>query len=144
VARRSFAGTANGSYFVVATGRPVSGTWFNDTYELNFTAATATWDWTNKAPLMYQMMSVPLTGLAAINSYHWQGWIGNTTGISVTVSFGGNAESAPDFIVVGTGDIRVSTAAGWTPKPVKWWNGSAWVVKPLKQWNGSAWVKTNY
>ncbi len=145
-ARRSAGGVVMGNYFMVSCGRPVSGTWFNDTQELNFTATPASWSWTDKAPSIYQVMSVGLSGLSLGTSYHWQAWGASGATSSSTSSFGGNAESATDFIVssgVG-GQIKVYLASSWAAKPIKVWNGSAWVVKPLKRWNGSAWVETTY
>lgn len=145
-ARRSSGYGVIGSFFVVACGRPVSGTWFGDTNELDVTAAPASWAWTAKNPLVYQMISIPQTGLIARASYHWQAWpvTGATTGAAV--SFGGNSESAADFVVSGVagGNLKVQNGGVWTAKPVKVWNGSTWVTKPVKVWNGVAWIQTSY
>lgn len=145
VARRSAGYAVIGSVFIVACGRPPTGTWFSDTQELNFTAAPASWTWTAKAPSIYEIMSVPSSSLILRASYHWQAWgiTGATTGAAV--SFGSNSESATDFILSnGTGGNIKAYNGSFVAKPIKVWNGSAWVVKPLKVWNGSAWVQTNY
>ena len=143
-ARRSSGYAVIGSYLLLACGRPVTGTWFSDTQELNFTASPASWSWTNKSPLVYEIAAIALTGLTARASYHWQAWgvTGATTG--ATASFGGNSENATDFIA-GTagGNVKIQNGS-WTPKPVKVWNGSSWVTKPAKVWNGSAWIETGY
>lgn len=146
-ARRSCGYWVVGGVFTVGFGRPPSGTWFSDTQELNYTAAPASWSWTAKAPLVYEMMSVAASSLTASASYHWQGWgiTGATTGASA--SFGGNSESSADFVTSGSGasgNIKVDLASIWTAKPVKVWNGSSWVAKPVKVWNGSAWIQTKY
>ena len=145
-ARRSAGYMVLGTEFYVTCGRPPTGTWFGDTYSLNFTASPASWSWTNKTPLVYQVMSGPITSLIDRASYHWQAWAvsGSTTGTAV--SFGGNSESAADF-VIGTntgGQAKVYDSGSFVAKPAKIWNGSAWVTKPVKVWNGSAWIRTSY
>jgi hypothetical protein len=52
------------------------------------------------------------------------------------------ADSPTDPPVGLEGYLAPYVAGSWTPKPVKWWNGSAWTIKPAKYWNGSAWVVT--
>ena len=146
-ARRSAGCGVVGSVFIVAAGRPIVGTWFNDTQELNFTASPASWRWTSKSPTIYQVLAVAVTGLSLNTSYHWQGWGTSGLNISDTASFGSNLESAADFIVSNggiVGQIKTYTGSSWVAKPVKVWNGSAWVVKPVKVWNGSTWVQTTY
>jgi hypothetical protein len=145
-ARRSAGYMVLGTGFYIACGRPPTGTWFSDTYSLNFTASPASWTWTNKAPSVYEIMSVPATSLVNGASYHWQAWgvTGATTGAAV--SFGSNSESATDFIV-GTntgGQAKVYNSGSFVAKPAKVWNGSAWITKPVKVWNGSAWIRTSY
>lgn len=145
-ARRSSGYMVIGSSFYVACGRPPTGTWFSDTQELNFTAAPASWVWTNKAPLVYQATAIAVSSLVTNASYHWQAWgvTGATTGAAT--SFGSNSESATDFITgSGTGgNIKVWNGSSWVAKPAKHWNGSSWVTKPVKRWTGSAWILTNY
>ncbi|MGD8373351.1 MAG: hypothetical protein PVI21_00660 [Candidatus Woesebacteria bacterium] len=140
-ARRSAGCMVIGDYFLVACGRPVSGTWFNDTQELNFTDSPASWAWTDKSPYIYQIMGVATTGLTARASYHWQAW--GTTGVTVgdAVAFG----NVVDFITSdGTGGNAKVYNGSWTAKPAKVWNGSAWVTKPVKVYNGSEWIQTSY
>ena len=145
-ARRSSGYMVIGSSFYVACGRPPTGTWFSDTQALNFTAAPASWAWTNKAPAVYQSAALPVTGLTNNASYHWQSWAitGATTGTAAP--FGSNSESATDFLTgTGTGgNIKVWNGSAWVAKPAKYWNGSSWTVKPVKRWNGSAWILTDY
>jgi len=144
VARRSAGYMVIGNYFLIACGRPPTGTWFSDTQELNFTDAPASWTWTVKNPLIYQMLAVPLTGLISRASYHWQAWGVTDATTGAAASFGGNSESAADFIAGNAGgNIKVNNGA-WTAKPVKIWDGSAWVQKPAKIWNGTAWIETSY
>ncbi|MDX2775977.1 kelch repeat-containing protein [Streptomyces caniscabiei] len=142
-ARRSAGCVFIGGNFLVACGRPVTGTWFRDTQQLNANTAPGSWAWAALAPTAHQIVAVPVTGLVDRASYHWQAWTvaGSTTGSPS--SFGGNSESAADFIP-GTPGGRVKVAVGWTAKPVKVWTGSAWVTKPVKVWNGTAWIETSY
>lgn len=143
-ARRSAGYMVIGSEFYVACGRPPSGTWFNDTNSLNYAASPASWTWTAKSPAIYQVNAVATTGLTARASYHWQAWgvTGVTTGAAA--SFGGNSESAADF-VAGTAGGQVKTNNGsWAAKPAKVWDGSAWVTKPVRVWDGAAWIETSY
>lgn len=143
-ARRSAGYMTIGNAFIVTCGRPPTGTWFSDTQELNFTANPASWAWTNKSPTIYQVGAVALSSLINRASYHWQGWgvTGSTTGTAA--SFGGNPETATDFVAGAAGGKFKIYAGTWTPKPVKYWNGVAWVQKPAKQWNGTAWIQTDY
>lgn len=142
-ARRSAGYMVIGNYFLVACGRPPTGTWFGDTHELNFTDPPASWSWTNKNPAVYQVAAVGTSGLVSRASYHWQTWAANTT-TGTPEPFGNNSESAADFIA-GTagGQVKISDVS-WAAKPIKVWNGSSWVVKPAKFWNGTAWIETNY
>ncbi len=144
-ARRSAGYAVMGNFFMVACGRPPTGTWFSDTQELNFTDAPAAWSWTNKAPAIYQPLAVPVTGLITRASYHWQAWgvTGATTGAAT--SFGANSENAADFVLSNgaSGNIKTNSS-GWQAKPIKVWNGSTWVTKPLKVWDGTAWIQTGY
>lgn len=143
-ARRSAGCAFIGGNFLVACGRPVSGTWFRDTHQLNASATPGLWNWTSLSPAAYQTISVPVTGLIDRASYHWQTWatVASTTGSAT--SFGNNSENAADFIPgVPGGRVKVSSGS-WTAKPVKVWTGSAWVTKPVKVWNGAAWIETSY
>jgi len=143
-ARRSAGAAMIGDIFVVACGRPVSGTWFSDTQELDMSLAPAGWTWVTRTPAIYQTIAIALTSLAA-NSYHWQAWSTSGTSSGPPTAFGDNTESSADFIIIsGTGKIKTYNGSTWVAKPVKVWNGSAWVTKPVKVWNGSAWVQTNY
>ncbi len=143
-ARRSAGYVVMGNFFLIACGRPPTGTWFNDTQELNYTDAPASWSWTAKNPAIYQVTAVPATSLTARASYHWQAWGVTGATIGAAVPFGNNSENAADFIAGAAGG-RVKISSGvWTAKPVKVWNGTAWVTKPAKVWNGTAWIETNY
>lgn len=144
-ARRSAGCAIVGNYFLVSCGRPITGAWNNDLQELDTSVAPASWAWKSKSPDIYQMLSVPVSALTLSSQYHWQAWVTSNGSSGSAVSFGGNAESSPDFIISGSvGEIKVRIASAWSPKPVKVWNGSAWVIKPVKVWNGSAWVATTY
>lgn len=143
-ARRSAAYMVIGSSFLVTCGRPPTGTWFNDTYALNFTVAPASWTWTNKSPAIYQMGAVAATGLIARASYHWQAWGVTGATVGAATSFGGNSENAADLIAGSAGGNAKVYSGSWLAKPAKIWNGSAWVAKPVKVWNGTAWIETSY
>lgn len=145
-ARRSAGCAVIGNFFVVACGRPVSGAWFSDLHELDLSVAPASWSWTPKTPAQYQVLAAPLRSLVAGGRYHWQAWATAGAATSPAVSFGGNSESAPDFIIAGgsTGQMKVYDGSMWTPKPVKVWDGGSWQVKPAKVWDGSSWVETTY
>jgi hypothetical protein len=145
-ARRSAGASVIGDVFVVSCGRPVSGTWFSDTHELNFKESPAAWIWTNKSPDIYQRLTVGSIGLTLGASYHWQSWATISGASSAPSPFGGNAESAADFIVGGVsgGKIKIYDGSGWVAKPVKVWDGSGWVQKPVKRWDGSSWQETSY
>lgn len=142
-ARRSAGCGVIGNYFVVAAGRPVSGTWFSDTQELDMSVAPASWSWTSKSPNIYQIVPVAVTGLAA-GDYHWQAWASQTTDASMPTPFGANSESATDFTVgtAVTGQMKIYNGSTWALKPVNVWNGSSWVTKPVKWWNGTSWQLT--
>lgn len=143
-ARRSAGYMVIGNYFLVACGRPPTGTWFSDTQELNFTNPPSFWSWTAKNPAIYQVTAVAATGLVSRASYHWQSWGITGATVGTAQSFGGNSESAADFIAGSAGGrVKVSNVS-WAAKPVKVWNGSTWITKPVKFWNGSAWIETSY
>lgn len=142
-ARRSASHILVGGNFFIIAGRPVSGTWFSDTQSLDITALPASWSWVNKSPSVYQVMSIAATALAQGTSYHWQSWTTSGTDASVPQSFGGNAESAADFVINSTGGlIKTWNGTAFVAKPIKVWDGASWVTKPLKRWNGSEWVLT--
>ncbi len=143
-ARRSAGYMVIGNYFLVACGRPPTGTWFSDTQELNFTNPPSFWSWTAKNPAIYQVTAVAATGLVSRASYHWQSWGVTGATVGAAQSFGGNSESAADFIAGSAGGRFKVSNVSWAAKPVKVWNGSAWVTKPVKFWNGSAWIETSY
>lgn len=145
-ARRSAGGMVINDTFVVSCGRPVSGTWFNDTQQLNLTASVGSWKWSQQDPSIWQMLSVGVTSLIDNTSYHWQAWITTGNLIGAISSFGSNPDTSADYIVglANTGQIKVYTGSDWAIKPIKVWNGSVWVTKPLKVWNGSTWVETSY
>jgi hypothetical protein len=142
-ARRSAGCGIIGNYFIVSAGRPVSGTWFSDTQELDVSVTPASWSWTSKSPNIYQIVPVAVTGLVA-GSYHWQAWASQTTDASLPSSFGANSESVADFVVGSavSGQMKIYNGSAWALKPVKVWNGSSWVTKPVKFWNGSTWQLT--
>jgi len=139
-ARRSAGTIMLDRTFVVTSGRPVSGTWFSDVQELDMAAEPAAWLWTTRTPKVYQPVAVGLTGLAEAN-YHWRSWLAVGTTVSPAVSFGGNSESAVDFIIGAdhTGQIKVYNGSSWVWKPVKVWNGTSWAAKTLRYWDGSSW-----
>jgi hypothetical protein len=137
-ARRS-AGTAMiGSKFIVTCGRPVSGTWYSDTQELDTSVTPASWSWTARSPQVYQPVGLARTSLAA-GSYHWQSWVTSGASASPYSSFGGNSESLVDFAVGNAGLIKVYDGSSWVWKPVKVWNGTSWVTKTLRYWDGTHW-----
>ena len=78
-----------------------------NTYELDYSNATeSNWNWTKKDPVIYLNGSVPVTSLSAGTSYHWQTWVTGTSGLdSAKISYGGNAESAADFVTASAGAI---------------------------------------
>jgi hypothetical protein len=141
-ARRSAGCAVIGSTFLIGCGRPVAGAWFSDMQELDMSLAPASWSWTNKAPKVFQILAVAATGLTLGSSYHWQTWLTRSATSSITSSFGGNSESAVDFIVGAplAGQIKVYDGSSWAWKPVKVWNGSTWTTKTLRYWNGTSWV----
>ena len=81
-----------------------------NTYELDYSNATeANWNWTKKDPVIYINGSIPVTGLTASTSYHWQAWVTGSSGLdSAKLSYGGNAESAADFVTAGAGATAVT------------------------------------
>jgi hypothetical protein len=139
-ARRSAGAGMIGNTFIVSSGRPVSGIWFNDVQELDMSLAPASWAWATRSPKVYQPVALALTGLAEGN-YHWQSWLAAGTTVSPFSSFGGNSESAVDFVIGAdhSGQIKVYDGSSWVWKSVKAWNGSAWVTKTLRYWDGAAW-----
>lgn len=90
------------SKFLITHGRPTSGTWFGDTWQFtpNYTTPTSS-TWTDRTPAHYIRGSVNVTGLANNTSYHWQGWVTDDGqgADSTKTSYGGNAETAADFIL---------------------------------------------
>lgn len=140
-ARRSPGWGVVDNRFIMACGRPISGTWFKDTNELNFISDPSSWSWTSKAPKVYQTLSVPSTGLALTTGYHWQSWVTTAGSRSVAAPFGSNSESVADFIVKydDRGKLKYYTGSTWALRPVKVWTGSQWKVKPIKRWNGISW-----
>ncbi|HEU4715952.1 MAG TPA: hypothetical protein VFS14_03930, partial [Candidatus Saccharimonadales bacterium] len=139
-ARRSAGASMIDRTFVVSCGRPVSGTWYNDLHELDMATEPAAWLWRARTPKVYQPIATGLTGLAEGN-YHWRSWLASGATASAAASFGGNSESAVDFIIGAdhTGQIKVYDGSDWVWKPVKVWNGSTWTAKPLRYWDGSVW-----
>lgn len=140
-ARRSAGTGMMNNSFVVTCGRPVSGAWFNDVQELDVSLAPASWTWKTRAPKIYQPAALGLTGLAQDN-FHWRSWLAAGAATSPAAAFGGNSETAIDF-VIGTdhsGQIRVYNGSSWVWKPVKTWTGSAWTTKTLRHWDGSTWI----
>ncbi|HSW92078.1 MAG TPA: kelch repeat-containing protein, partial [Candidatus Saccharimonadales bacterium] len=139
-ARRSAGTGMIGTTFIVSSGRPVSGTWYNDVQELEVSLAPTLWAWKTRDPKIYQPLPISLTGLAEGN-YHWQSWLASGTSVSSSSSFGGNSESAVDFIIGAdhTGQIKTYNGSSWVWKPVKVWNGATWTTKTLRYWDGAAW-----
>lgn len=118
---------------------------FSDFWELTLPSGTSGWTWTQLNPLPYLKTSVAVTGLTNNTGYHWQAWsTGSVSGDTIKVSYGGNSESASDFIIGtisgGSTGIKVWDGADWAYKPVKVWTGSQWVEKPVKVWDGNDWV----
>lgn len=139
-ARRSAGAVMVDRTFVVSSGRPVSGTWYNDVQELDMATEPAAWLWRARTPKVYQPIAAGLSGLIE-NNYHWRSWLTTGTTISPAVSFGGNSETAVDFIIGAdhTGQVKVYNGSSWVWKPVKVWNGSTWTAKTLRYWDGASW-----
>ncbi len=53
--------------------------------------------------------TVTATGLAVNASYHWQAWVGGTTGNGPAVSFGSNPETATDFKLVSALSLTIDS-----------------------------------
>ena len=77
-------------------GRRANEQFFDDTWALSLGASTA---WTQLSPDVQIQMTVPITGLTNNTGYHWQSWTTADIGDSTKVSYGGNAETAADFII---------------------------------------------
>jgi hypothetical protein len=117
----------------------------SDFWELTLPDGTSGWKWTQLTPMTYLKTSVSVPSLTNNTGYHWQAWsTGSISGDTVKVSYGGNAETASDFIIGtiigGSTGIKYWNGSDWVLKPLKYWNGSAWVEKPLKYWDGNDWL----
>lgn len=85
---------ANNAVVMMSHGRPVSGTWYGDTWKLtpNYgTPANTTWTAMNAWHAIRGQVKV--TGLTNSQSYHWQGWAASSAGNSTQTARGGS----PDF-----------------------------------------------
>jgi hypothetical protein len=110
-ARRSLGGGFLSSKLYITSGRPASSTWFGDTYELTPDYGTPNNSvWVNESPKIYQQQYVLSTPNTA-GSYHWQTWATQNSIDSVKSSYGGNSESAADYIISsGATDVTTSVA----------------------------------
>ena len=69
-------------------------TFFNDLWQLSLPEATTSWTWTQLSPIAYLRASVPVKGLTAGSSYHWQAWwTGSVSGDSSKAVYGNNSDS---------------------------------------------------
>lgn len=99
-ARRSVGSMFINSKFFVFGGRPTSGMWYNDTWQLTPNYGTPNSStWLNKFPKTFTPMYFPKTGLTTAIGYHWQVWATESTVPSIKVSLGGSAQSVAHFIV---------------------------------------------
>lgn len=80
-------------------------------------------------------VSIPVYGLINGN-YHWQArTVNSANGASAWVPFGGNSDSATDFVVAGVGYASVSQGLNVSPTPVK--RGQNFTISfTLKERNG--------
>lgn len=88
----------NGKLYVTH-GRTDSSKWFVNTWELtpNYTTPASS-TWSDKAPRKYQPNYAYFDPNTAGN-YHWQAWNNEDGAETGKASFGGNAESAVDFVL---------------------------------------------
>jgi hypothetical protein len=144
-ARRSLSSMFLNGKMCIFGGRPVSGMWFNDTWQLTPNYSTPNNStWANMYPKAFNPIYFTETSLTNLASYHWQAWAVESGLPGVRVSYGGNAESAADYIIGHTGYIKANTAdEGWLLKPIKVYIGGTWVIKPVKVYDGSGWVLKN-
>lgn len=111
-ARRSSGYTINPSTgkMYIACGRPVSGRWFSDVWEMtpNYGALSGN-GFTEKAPDAYVPYTVELSGRSDGN-YHWQATATINSDQAAWASFGNNAETANDFVIgAGSGGSSFTT-----------------------------------
>lgn len=98
--RRSLGGMFHSGKFYITCGRPGTGMWYSDTWELTPNYGTPNSStWLSKAPRIFNTAHIAFSTGSQGTSYHWQSWLNETTGESAKVSFGGNAETVADFII---------------------------------------------
>lgn len=116
-ARRSLGGVFTAGNLIISAGRPVTGTWYNDTWALNPDyLLTGNSTWTNLNPKIYQRASVKAPSLAS-GDYHWQSWVSVGTSDSEKKSYGGNLESDIDLKIAAANQpptVTLNTADGTT------------------------------
>jgi len=100
--RTSMSSFISGKLYIFG-GRPSTGTWYNDTWELtpNYSTPNSS-TWAEKAPAVYTPFYSRFTSGTSGTSYHWQVWGTESSTDGTKVSYGGNAETASDF-TIGSG-----------------------------------------
>jgi hypothetical protein len=126
-ARRSVIGEFINGRFYITGGRPNTGTWYSDTWELRPDYITPNSSvWTDKLSKNFVPVWFTRTGGSNNQKYHWQAWSTEGSTDSTKVSFGNNTESFTDYYLgtptpsapsvtssAATGiDLEVATANG--------------------------------
>ncbi len=110
--RRSVVGQLISSKFYVFGGRPNSGTWFKDTWELTPDYGTlSSSTWVDKTPDAFSPVYYTITGGSA-GSYHWQAKVVEGSENSLWVSFAPPAINSFYFDASDSGPTDASSA--WT------------------------------
>lgn len=120
-ARRSVIGQLINNKFYIDSGRPSTGTWFNDTWEYTPDYTTPSNSvWVDRKPNIFMPTFFTFTGGTSGQTYHWQTWITEGSTDSTKVSHGANSESTADFILGNappavTPTVTSSAASDITP-----------------------------
>lgn len=147
VARRSHISWASPSYLYIAEGRPATGTWFTTDFRRDLTATSTGPDWvatTTQRHLRYRSFYTP----ASDGDYHWQAWYDINGTASYKGSYGGNVESAIDFIIGVSGGggtdgyVKVRLGGAFQTKPIKVKISGSFVQKTHKHKSGGSWTIT--
>jgi hypothetical protein len=144
--RRSAGGMFMNGKMYIHSGRPNTGVWYRNTWELtpNYTTPASS-TWVNKFPRVYNRLThdyIPPSD----GNYMWQMWGTVGSEDSPKVNYANNALST-DFVigaaVAGLGYKKLFIGGVWTGKPVKVYNGSSWVQKPVKVNRSGTWGNAN-
>ena len=81
---------------IIFGGRRAGEAFLDDTWSISLGSSPA---WTRLDPDVQVPVSVPVSSLTNNTGYHWQSWITGDIGDSTKVSYGGNPETAEDFII---------------------------------------------